>query len=591
MSGGTGSGAGVKIETATGAAKLENFGTIEAASGLAASVSGLTVVIDNYGTLNGNLVAAGTDSTAFANLSGGLVNSGSSLQLGSGTFTNYGTLSPGGSGTIQVTELAGDYAQAAAEQTLSVSAFGAALSTGTFVVDADWESGQSDRLDIKGAAELNGVVTVNAINFPNAEDRDNDGLSKSFTIITAAAGVTDYGMTVTDTAAVDFELLYPDANTVELQATINFLGPDEVATANLTPNQVQIGTALNQTVGNGGNPAFVADLVNLATQQELGAALDQLTPAGDAAQFSSAMKTGNMFAGQLLSCKTLGEGDPNAFIREGQCLWVRANVRQLDNDGRNGETGFAETATFYSAGAQFDVGGPWRIGAGIGFEDGDVRTGSNAQSETERLHLGAVVKYNPGPLLLAASLTGGHGWSDNARVVSFGAFSDVATSDSEQTFLSGRLSGAYLLSRGHWYVKPQIDLAWTYLDRDGYTETASGGSALTVAGSDDTVFSVSPSLELGAEYALAFGGVARPFVKGGVTWLDSDSFLTSATFAGVPGAAGFTIKSSIDDVVADLGLGVDFLSESGTVLRVQYDAQFGDQTEQHGGSAKLSVPF
>lgn len=587
----TSRGVGVVLDAGS-LALLRNSGRISAGSGQALSARGGAIEVYNSGEIIGNVVYANAADGIFENTGSGRLFSGASIDLNGGTFLNYGTLSPGGSGAIQVTELSGKYVQATAPvQTLSLVPLGAAPSVGTFVVDADWASGNADRLDIKGAAELSGAVTVNALNFPDAEDKANEGLSKSFTILTATGGVTDYGMTVTDTAAVDFELLYPDANTVELQATINFLGQDEVATANLTSNQTQVGTALNETVGNGGNPAFVPNLLALGTQEELGAALDQLTPAGDAAQFSSAMKTGNTFAGQLLSCKTLGEGDPNAFIREGQCLWVRANVRQLENDGRNGETGFAETATFYSAGAQFDVGGPWRIGAGIGFEDGDVRTGSNAQSETERLHLGAVVKYNPGPLLLAASLTGGHGWSDNTRVVSLGAFSDVATSDSEQSFLSGRLSGAYLLSRGHWYMKPQIDLAWTYLDRDGYTETASGGSALTVAGSDDTVFSVAPSLEFGAQYDTGFGGVARPYVKGGVTWLDSDTFLTSAAFAGVPGAAGFTIESTIDDVVADLGLGVDFLSETGTVLRVQYDAQFGDQTEQHGGSAKLSVPF
>jgi uncharacterized protein with beta-barrel porin domain len=576
VSGGSGSGAGVKIDTATGAATLENLGTIEAISGLAVSISGREVVISNYGTLNGNVAADGTDGTVFSNFAGGILNSGTSLALNGGTLTNYGMLSPGGEGGIETTSLTGNYKQ---------------TSTGVLKVDADWEVEHSDRLDIIGAAELNGVVTVNAINFPNAEDPDNTGLTWSFIILTATEGVTDYGITVTDSAAVDYELLFPDDNTVSLNATINFLGPDDVATELLTSNQKSVGTALNQIVGQGGDAEFVPDLLGLGTQDELGAALDQLTPAGDAAQISSAMKTGTTFAGQLLSCKTLGDGDQNAFIREGQCVWVRANVRQLDNDGRNRETGFDETATFYSAGAQFDVGGPWRIGAGIGFEDGDLRTGSNARSETERLHLGAVVKYNPGPLLLAASLTGGHGWSDNTRFLSFGGFSDVATSDSVQSFISGRLTGAYLMSRGHWYLKPQIDLAWTHLGRDGYTEVSTGGSALTVQDSDDTVFSVSPSLELGSQYALAFGGVARPYVKGGVTWVDNDSFITSAAFAGVPGAAGFTIATTTDEVVADLGLGVDFLAESGTVLRVQYDGQFGDQTEQHGGSAKLSMPF
>jgi len=176
--------------------------------------------------------------------------------------------------------------------------------------------------------------------------------------------------------------------------------------------------------------------------------------------------------------------------------------------------------------------------------------------------------------------------------VSFGAFTDVATSDSDQSFVSGRLTGAYLLPFGTWYAKPQVDLAWTHLERDAYVEQSSGGSALDVDASSDTVFSVSPSIEFGAQFAMVFGGLSRPYVKAGVTWVDTDSIVTSASFQGVPpGTGGFEIATTIDDLVADLGPDVDFLSESGTMLRVQYDGQFGDQTEQHGGSAKLSVPF
>lgn len=571
VQGGSGSAYGVVLDAVTDAT-LSNSGRISALSGQAIFARGQTIEVSNSGAITGDVQYANDADGIFSNFAGGELFSGNSVNLNGGTLTNYGTVAPGGAGHIQTTFVGGNFNQP----------------SGRYLVDADWASDTADMLAVTGSAELAGQVVVNPLNFPDSADPANVGLSKSFVILTADNGITDSGITAVDTAAVDYELLFPDANTMSVQATINFLG---VGTTGLTPNQTSVGGALNTLVQSGGNAGFVSPLLTLGTQQELGDALDQLTPAGDAAQISSAMKTGNTFAGQLLSCRTLGEGDPNAFIREGQCLWVRANVRQIDNDGRNGETGFDETATFYSAGAQFDLGGPWRFGAGIGFEDGDLRTGSNARSETERLHLGGVIKYNPGPLLLAASLTGGHGWSDNTRVISFGAFSDVATSESDQSFISGRLTGAYLLSRGHWYAKPQVDLAWTHLERDGYRETSPGGSALTVQQSDDTVFSVSPSLEVGAEYALAFGGVARPYVKGGVTWVDSDTFITSAAFAGAPGAGGFAITSTIDDVVADLGLGVDFLAESGTVLRVQYDGQFGDQTEQHGGSAKLSVPF
>ncbi len=287
-----------------------------------------------------------------------------------------------------------------------------------------------------------------------------------------------------------------------------------------------------------------------------------------------------------------GEGNAAAIIREGQCLWARATVRKLTNDGGSNGIGYQETASFFSAGAQFDLGGPWRLGTGIGYENTDLETNNISKSEGDRLHVGGVVKYNPGPLFLAASITGGRGWNNNERRVAFGGFNTVATSETDTSFVSGRFTAAYLMSFGAWYIKPQVNVAATYLKRDGYTETGGGGVALSILESDDTVVSVTPALEFGAQYPVAGGGIARPFIRAGIKWLDTSSFTTSASFGGAPaGIAPFTITSRIDDVVADIGAGVDFITPGDTVLRLQYDGQYGEMTRQHAGSAKLSVAF
>jgi len=209
----------------------------------------------------------------------------------------------------------------------------------------------------------------------------------------------------------------------------------------------------------------------------------------------------------------------------------------------------------------------------------------------ERLHLGGVVKYAPGPLLLAASVTGGWGWHDNSRHVSFGGFGATATSSSESSFVASRLTAAYLLSRGALYAKPQVELAATHLMRGSYRETGTGGIALAVGKVSDTVLSVSPSLELGVEQRSAGGFVTRAFVKGGATFRDTDTFVTTATFADAPGAPAFAISSKVDRTVADVGAGVDLISAGGSALRLQYDGQFGDRTTQHSGGAKLQLRF
>ena len=79
-----------------------------------------------------------------------------------------GTVSPGGTGTIQTTALTGNYVQSAG---------------GTLAVDADWPTSASDKLAITGTAKLAGKVVVNPIGLLGAGV--NLGQVKTFTILTA----------------------------------------------------------------------------------------------------------------------------------------------------------------------------------------------------------------------------------------------------------------------------------------------------------------------------------------------------------------------------------------------------------------------
>ncbi len=529
--------------------------------------------MNNAGVVTGDVNLEASTTATFNNLAGGVFNAGAASNLNGGTLNNAGIVAPGGNGTLQTTSLNGNYVQ---------------TSTGTLKVDADWTgnagAGSSDRLAITGTANLAGTVIVNPLNFPTT-----GGLTKQFTVLTADGGITDNGITIANTAAVNYALLYPDAHTMNVQATINFKG---VGLDKLNTNQNSVGGNLNKVLGGGTNLGFMPALMQLPSDGSLGGALNQLAPMGDGGSFSTAMSTGSQFGQQLLSCRMAGEeGDANRFIKEGQCVWARVNARRLDNDGRGDGVGYRENALFYSAGAQLAVARDWRIGGGIGYETLNLSTDSSASSQGERLHLGGVVKYTPGAWLFAAGVNGGFGWHDNRRAVSFGGFGATATSDSETGFVASRLTAAYLMSRGAFYAKPQLELTATHLLRDSYTETGTGGIALAVAKSSDTVLSASPSLELGVEQRGANGFVTRAFVKGGVTFRDTDTFVTTATFADAPGAAAFAISSKVDKTVADVGAGLDLISAGGTALRLQYDGQYGSNTTQHSGGAKHSVKF
>ncbi len=445
---------------------------------------------------------------------------------------------------------------------------------------------------ITGTATLAGSVVVTQLNFPSTP-----GLTKTFAgIVTATGGITNNGITIANTAVVNYALsLVTDANisdvsfnALNLTATISFQG---IEPGGLTPNQGNVANALNSIYGNGTTLPFMPALMQLPTQGQLTAALSQIAPSGDGATHGAAMQTGATFAGQLLSCRTIGEGDANAIIREGQCLWTRGTIRHasFDHDGLSSRA--TETAPFVSAGAQFNLGGPWRMGGGIGYETSHFDTNTGITTDTDRLHLGGVLKYNPGPLLLAATVTGAFGWSDTERHVSFGGFTGHANADYDTDYISGRLSAAYLLPFRGMYLKPQVDVAYSHVSRDGYTEHGTGGIALVVASSDDGVWSARPMLEIGTEVPLAGGGVARPYLKGGVTVRDKEGFVTNAAFLDAPDSGSFNVTSRIDRTTADFVAGLDLITPSDTSLRLQYDGQFGDTVQQHIGSAKLSIKY
>jgi uncharacterized protein with beta-barrel porin domain len=620
--GGNGSG-GINVSGGNGGAGTVTVGAGGAFTNTGTFTNGGTAGggIDVTGALAGAGLIVVDGGGAFTNASGGTLDLAVGGIDNAGTFANYGTLSATGGGTIDnrasaiFNQLAGGTIGSVGQTvtftnagTLNIGAGGGALATtelngnyvqtssGILKVRADWTgnagAGSADRLAVSGTAQLAGSVVVSPMNFMTTP-----GLSKTFTVLTAAGGITDSGLAMTSTAAVSYSIALLNSgatstapgflDTLNVVAGVNFQG----VAGGLTTNQNAVGGALNQVYSGGTTLPFVPTLMNLPNGTSLGAALDQLAPQGDAGVTSSTLRTAATFGSQLLSCRVRGEGDANAVIREGQCLWARGTGRHTGVESGVDTTGYRENAAFFSSGAQFDIGGPWRLGAGIGYESSRLKTDNGSTSDGERLHVGGVVKYNPGPLVLALGLTGGHGWYDNTRVIAFTGFNSTATSDTDTNFLSARLTAAYLVPLGGWYLKPQIEVADTWLHRDAYTETGGGGAALAVAGQNDWVLTVTPALEAGWQMAVPGIGVARPYVKAGLTWRDKDIFATSASFAAAPGSSPFTVSSRVDRTLADVGAGVDLISAGDNVLRLQYDGQFGDTLTQHLGSAKLSLKF
>jgi autotransporter-like protein len=518
---------------------------------------------NNSGTVIGS-INLGTGTNAFNNETGGLFNSGDLVNL-NGLLTNDGTLSPGGLGAVQTTELTGNLLQ---------------NSGGTFSVDIDGAA--ADRIDVSGSADLAGTVAVNLLSL-SASD---------FTILTSS-NTTDSGLalgSVTDAILFDYDLELVFAPGEEVHLVISNV---DFAVAGLNQNQTNIANNLEAAfnAGSGGLGSVLSELSTLGDLSSYASALDQLSPEIYGDTQLAALYSSLDFSSNLLSCRVNG-ADTAAIVREGQCLWAGAKARFLDRDQTSENIGFDQTAGQFAAGAQLALDPVWRLGFGIGYETSWLDTDTGATSDGDMVQGGVALKYNPGALLLAGTVSGGRGWYDTTRPMAFGAFAATAQGEQEIDVLSGRLRAAYVLGAPSLYFKPIVDAAVTRLDLSDVNETGAGAANLVVQGNETTVFSVSPALELGTEWWLSNGTLVRPFVRTGATWFSDDDVTVSASFAGAPAGIGpFAIRSEIDQVQADVAAGLEMVNGEDSALSLYYDGHFGQDIEIHAMGLKASATY
>jgi len=99
-------------------------------------------------------------------------------------------------------------------------------------------------------------------------------------------------------------------------------------------------------------------------------------------------------------------------------------------------------------------------------------------------------------------------------------------------------------------------------------------------------------VELGTQFGNPNGTLVRPYVRGGATLFDDPDFVLLASFQGAPSGVGsFRIASSTDDVVGNVGAGMDVIGVEGASFRLYYEGQFGDTVTQHAAGIKGSWNF
>lgn len=567
--GGTGDGSGVDLEAVVGLSTVNVFaGTTVTTLGNNAIEGGGGDTINNWGIVTGN-VDLGGGTNIFNNRTGGLFNAGTTVNLGGvHLLTNDGTFAPDGVGTLGTANVTGNFVQSG---------------SGNLATDIRFGSLFADLTYVSGTSSLAGQVVPNIVDPISVQAGTEQAI-----IFTSAGGVTNAGLTVEDTAVIDYELLFPDGFSVVLGATVDFVP------TGLNQNQTSVAQAINAIQTTGGSAAVapvVGGLVRVPDLSGLADAYDQLGPEIYLANGVTTLFSSLDFTDDLMSCETRQTG--NVFIAEGQCVWAQFAGHWFDQDQTGQTIGFDQSAARLSGGVQAELTPDWRIGMAFGYEHGNLDTqGGRQTSQSDTVHGGAAIKYTRSNALLAAAVSAGHGWYDTTRDLAFGNFAGQATASHEISHVSSRLRGAFAFTHGAGYIKPMVDLNVSWIDMGGISESGGNGAGLTVNGSEETVLSFSPAVAFGWQRETAEGTLVRPHLQVGMTVFDDPGFATVSSFSIAPaGTPDIRTTMDTDRVIGEIAAGLDLLAANGAVVKVLYEGQVGETTLQHSGTLRLSKPF
>lgn len=539
---------------------INNFGTMIANSTVIKAGAGNDTV-NNSGTITGD-VDLGGGVNDFNNLAGGVFNSGTTVNVGAGnTLTNSGTLAPGGVGTVQTTMLTGNFVQ---------------NTGGTFAVDVNATGMTADRLNVSGTAQLAGTVVPHFLNMSMSS------MSQAFTIVSAAGGATNNGLTVHDTAVMTFQLLYPNPTEVQLNVVgINYAPPG------MTPAQQTVGDNLQQAfvAGGGSLGSMLAYLAGLDHDAFVNS-LDRLTPEPYLAQSQAALWSSLGFTNSLFSCPL--PSSEVSLMGEGSCYWLRPSGHVATFGAHDGYAGFKESAAGLTGGVQGEFARNWYLDVGAGYERSSIDTDTSSANGNV-FHGGAALKYIRDNWLIAGSVSGSLARYDTSRydIPTAG----TATAYADTSTLDLRLRFAYAFGTPAFYVKPLVDFDAVGLWRGAIDESGAGTLNLHVQSQNDWVTSAAPAVEIGTQWQQG-GYTWRPYVRAGVRFLNKDSLSATASFEGTPaGIAPFTITSPLDQTLAEVTTGFDVWKGKNYSLRLSYDGRFSSHTSSNGGSLEVRAAF
>jgi uncharacterized protein with beta-barrel porin domain len=570
------------------------MGTLMALSGLAIQSSTGNDTVTNFGAVIGN-VSLGAGTNAFNNMAGGLFNSGSTVNLGTGnTLTNAGTLSPGGAGVIQTTALTGNLVQGA---------------TGRLLTDVSIGGGTADRINVSGTANLAGAVQVQVLNPVLGAFQQ--------TILSAAGGATTNGLSLLASPVLQAQLVFPNATDVVIKSTgINFLTPG------LNNNQTSVANAFNgaaQTSGLGG-PVFNFLLNGVTSVSGYNLALNQFSGEAATGTQQATFDAMNLFMGLMTDPFVAGRGDgaasgagaptgyastqntgasrdayamftkaPPAAFEQRWSVWAAGYGGSQTTDG-NAALGSNSTT---SSVAGTVVGADYRISpytlAGFALAGGGTSfsVANSGSGHSDLFQAGAFIRHTVGPAYVSAALA--YGWQDitTNRSVTVAGIDQLHAEFNANAF-SGRLEGGYRFVSpwaGGIGLTPYAAAQFTTFNLPAYAEQATVGSNVFALAYDaKDVTDVRSELGLRTDKSWAMQGAILT-LRTRFAWahdFEPDRSI-AATFQTLPGASFVVNGAAQAHDSALTTASVEMKWVNGWSAAATFEGEFSNVTSSYAG--------
>lgn len=543
--------------------QLVNYGSVLVADPVNDRVvdilqSGQTTIV-NYGLLTGQII--NRSELTFINAPGGTMGAGSALN-------NFGTL------------LVGERSVA---DTLDLPAALRNDATGTIVFDVDAQNSTlpNDRINVRDAATINGMITTNVVSL----------LPLDYLFVTAAALTSD--AMIQDTLLFDWGTAI-QGNTLYGTVDADF-APDG---GHLTDMQGSKADYLQRVWDAGGAnmaPVFgylhqigAGDLTQYqgVLQQVVGGVLNS-----QAIEFKTNF---NASLTDSLSCPIVT--NDGLRLEQTSCAWGKLTGQIAEQSANDANSGYHVTSGGIRLGGQKAIDSQWTTGFSLGYGN-NYLTSTGLTSNGQFFDLSASLQKKFDAWTFGASLGFAQGWLQNNRSLSLPSegpaqsLSGLYTSSSRMTMVGLKLRAAYKHDRGNYYVKPYVDLDLAYAHQSGYSESG-GLLALKAQSGNQFNVAVTPMLELGTDLATDGDRRIKGYVRVGASFLPDNNVTTQMSLANLSADVGtYGVTTEGTAVLGRMEIGIQAFESDNLEVRAQYGLQAGDGYWSQSLSANLIWRF